>query len=51
MGSSVGSGSSGPSSILGGFGEGEIGDRAGGGGMDSCFGKGDISCCGAQFCW
>ena len=48
---SVGSGSSGPSSILGGFGEGEIGDRAGGGGMDSCFGKGDISCCGAQFCW
>jgi len=42
--SSVGSGSSGPSSILGGFGEGEIGDNAGGGGMDSCFGKGDINC-------
>ena len=49
--SSVGSGSSGPSSILGGFGEGEIGDNAGGGGMDSCFGKGDINCWGAQFCW
>jgi hypothetical protein len=42
--SSVSSGSSGPSSILGGFGEGEIGDSAGRGGMDSCFGKGDIGC-------
>ena len=49
--SSVSSGSSGPSSILGGFGEGEIGDNAGGGGIDSCFGKGDINCWGAQFCW
>ncbi len=49
--SSVSSGSSGPSSILGGFGDGAMGDSAGGGGMDSCLGKGDIGCWNAQFCW
>jgi hypothetical protein len=48
---SVGSGSSGPSSILGGFGEGATGDSAGGGGIDSCLGKGDIGCWNVQFCW
>ena len=48
---STGSGSNGPSRILGGFGDGVIGDSAGGGGMDSCFGRGDIGCWNAQFCW
>jgi hypothetical protein len=41
---SAGSGSNGPSRILGGFGDGVMGDSAGGGGMDSCFGRGDIGC-------
>lgn len=49
--SSFGSGSSGPPSILGGFGEGVMGDSAGGGGIESCFGKGDIGCWNVQFCW
>jgi hypothetical protein len=49
--SSVGSGSRGPSSILGGLGDGAMGDSAGGGGMDSCLGKGDIGCWNTQFCW
>lgn len=47
----VGSGSRGPSSILGALGDGATGDRAGGGGMDSCLGKGDIGCWNTQFCW
>ena len=45
------SGSSGPSKILGGFGEGAMGDKAGGGGIDNCFGNGDIGCWKVQLCW
>ena len=44
------SGSNDRSRILGGFGEGAMVDRAGGGGMDNCFGNGDIGCRKVQLC-